>query len=93
MASGRKALTEAEKEARKKEREAKKEQEKKELKLKIDTFKECDYINQLDDERILKFIDTLEKKYSGLDEKTAFEMIFDKFISGEFAFKKETRWS
>lgn len=86
---GRKKLTEEEK--AKKELEKQKVEEQK--KAKVQLFKDCDYINSLDDELILEFIDTVKTKYDGMTEEEAIKMLFKGFVTGSFEFRSQTTYT
>lgn len=89
MAQGRKKLTDEEKELRKQERQLELKKIEDEKNQKILEFKECDYINTLDDELILKFLETCETEYSDLKIEEVVSLMFKKFANKEFVFKKK----
>lgn len=53
---------------------------------KVQQFKNNNYINKLPDSLILGFQNTLNKSYPDLEEYNAVELLFKKFVSGDFQF-------
>ena len=78
-------MTESEKLARK----AEKEHLEKEKQTQIQLFKDCDYINTLSDEIILKFLQTCKEEYPDLEIEDVVSLMFKKFANKEFAFTKK----
>lgn len=66
---------------------------KEEKNKKVKAFKEANYLNVLPDSVISSFQNTLANKYPGLDEKTAVELLFKKFNSGDFKFAVTSQYS
>ena len=70
-------------------KKAEKEQLEKEKQTQIQLFKDCDYINTLSDEIILKFLKTCKEEYPDLETEDVVSLMFKKFANKEFAFTKK----
>ena len=95
------AMTPEEKEARKLERQRLKKEKLEEAEKskqefldkknkEVSLFRECDYVNQLENDLLFDFIQVCNREYPELETEEIIKMIFQKFVNGEFKFQKKT---